>query len=524
MGVLLSLGYLLLTCSVVFLLKKLQYLSSRPPYPPGPKPSLISGNAGELPTVLPWLKYAEWAKEYGDIVHVREYNKHVVILNDLKDVIALFDKRSRIYSDRPDAIMIPLCVLYFTIPREVINEKYNIRTGWDFNSGLIRYGDPWRRHRRLYRQAFNKDETRIVHEPSQTLKIHELLHQFLVAPEGFTTHFRNAAGAIVMATVYDKNISKSEVERFVAIAEYAMARMSEILFPGAFLVNALPFLRHIPAWFPGTGFHAFAADCRLYTNQLREDPFKNVKDRMAAGIEVSSLTARLLKRNSALGPMAQPEEDLKAVTATSLIAGADTTVSAIGTFIYAILLHVDAQKKAQDEIDSVVGPYRLPNFSDRPNMPYVEALYREVMRWHPVTPLGVSHASTADDVYNGYFIPKGTEVIPNIWSMTHDESRYPEPDSFKPERFFDDDGQLNDDDTVLTFGFGRRTNSTFDIRKPRDEQGNEIDVDNSYTSGLISHKIPHSCSITPRSEQARKLVIEANAAAQLLDAESSVDH
>lgn len=67
----------------------------------------------------------------------------------------------------------------------------------------------------------------------------------------------------------------------------------------------------------------------------------------------------------------------------------------------------EVQKKAQAEIDRVVGPHRLPNFDDRPSLPYAEALYREVMRWRPVVPLSVPHAATEDDAYKGYFIPKG---------------------------------------------------------------------------------------------------------------------
>jgi cytochrome P450 len=73
--------------------------------------------------------------------------------------------------------------------------------------------------------------------------------------------------------------------------------------------------------------------------------------------------------------------------------------------------HPEIQKKAQNEIDTIVGTHRLPTFEDRPSLPYIEALYREVMRWKPVLPLGVAHATIADDVYEGYFIPKG-EYVP----------------------------------------------------------------------------------------------------------------
>jgi cytochrome P450 len=71
-------------------------------------------------------------------------------------------------------------------------------------------------------------------------------------------------------------------------------------------------------------------------------------------------------------------------------------------------VHPDIQKKAQSEIDTVIGTHRLPEFEDRLSLPFVEALYREVMRWKPVGPLGLAHAASADDIYNGYFIPKGS--------------------------------------------------------------------------------------------------------------------
>ena len=76
-------------------------------------------------------------------------------------------------------------------------------------------------------------------------------------------------------------------------------------------------------------------------------------------------------------------------------------------------MYPDIQRKAQDEIDRVVGSNRLPNYSDRPSLPYVEALYREVIRWGPPSPLNTAHATTKDDIYKGYFIPKGRISIVN---------------------------------------------------------------------------------------------------------------
>lgn len=100
-------------------------------------------------------------------------------------------------------------------------------------------------------------------------------------------------------------------------------------------------------------------------------------------------------------------------------------------------LYPGIQRKAQEELDRVIGSDRLPTFADRDRLPYISALVMEVLRWIPIGPLGMSftklfhsqpqeclcftprvavpHLSTQDDWYNGYFIPKGTNVIPNIW-------------------------------------------------------------------------------------------------------------
>ena len=85
--------------------------------------------------------------------------------------------------------------------------------------------------------------------------------------------------------------------------------------------------------------------------------------------------------------------------------------SSIKTFFYSIALHPEVREKAQEEIDRVVGSRRLPDFNDRESMPYTEAIYREVMRIRPTIPMGVPHANTEDDVYNGYFIPKGRILL-----------------------------------------------------------------------------------------------------------------
>lgn len=88
------------------------------------------------------------------------------------------------------------------------------------------------------------------------------------------------------------------------------------------------------------------------------------------------------------------------------------------TFILALTLHPEYQRMGQAELDRVVGPGNLPTFADRPNLPFVDALYRECLRWQPPNPVGVPHATSGaewDVVRGKWKVPRGTVVVPTQW-------------------------------------------------------------------------------------------------------------
>ena len=149
-----------------------------------------------------------------------------------------------------------------------------------------------------------------------------------------------------------------------------------------------------------------------------------------------------------------------------------------GAFFLAMALYPEVQKKAQQELDAVVGGERLPDFSDRQSLPYINALVKELLRWHPATPMGVPHRILADDEYNGHIIPAGATIFVNMWyvrrswsfrgyaqyrvfnrDILRDPQVYPQPEDFVPERFLDSAGNLDvrgRDPADVMFGFGRR--------------------------------------------------------------------
>ena len=128
-----------------------------------------------------------------------------------------------------------------------------------------------------------------------------------------------------------------------------------------------------------------------------------------------------------------------------------------------MVAHPKIQKRAQDELDAVVGRSRIPTFGDAPNLPYIQALVKESLRWRPALPLGLPHTTTEDDWHEGMFIPKGTIFLVNIWQCHHDPALYgPDAASFNPKRFLDEHGKLipgpaeTRDDGHSAYGFGRR--------------------------------------------------------------------
>ncbi len=172
----------------------------------------------------------------------------------------------------------------------------------------------------------------------------------------------------------------------------------------------------------------------------------------------------------------------------------------------------EAQRRAQAELDAVVGRDRLPTFSDAPHLPYIHAIVKETLRWRPVTPLGIPHVATVEDWYEGMYIPKGTACIANIWQCNHDQAVYGEDaDEFRPERFLNSRGELTsgpmdaNQEGHTSYGFGRRNcvgkvlanESLFiyvartlwavNIERVRDESGNEVlpDTDGLVDIGLV---------------------------------------
>jgi len=262
---------------------------------------------------------------------------------------------------------------------------------------------------------------------------------------------------------------------------------------------------------------------------MKYEPIEFVKDALHNGTAVHSLASEHLQElENLVGPLRQKQEEIVASALGSLYrAGLDSTVSSIKSLFLALVLFPRVQRRAQAELDIVVGRDRLPTFDDRAHLPYIEAICKELMRWLMVAPIGVSHSLRKDDVYKGFFIPKGATMTANAWAILHDPEAYPEPDNFKPERFLNEDGTVRDDPMLsLVFGIGKRICpgrhlveatiftvtssilSVFNVTKAKDENGNEIPVKAAIAPnrGTVIHPDKFECSILPRDKVAEDLI------------------
>jgi cytochrome P450 len=455
-----------------------------------------------MPRIKPWLTFTEWGQKYGDITHIEVLGRHIIVLNSVKTAMEMMDRKSTLYSDRP---VLPMA-------GELV--------GWKDSLPFLPYGDRFRRQRKNFHRVIGSRTAVDVYNEIEEVETHRFLKRVLAKPDQLQEHVQHTAIAVVLRITHGYEVKEVD-DPFVNLANRVTDHGSQATAPGAFMVDILPFLAKVPAWFPGAGFKLLAREWREILEEMVSAPHKLVKDQMVAGIAPVSFTSNLLEGSD----ISAEEDHAVKWSAFSLYAGgADTTVSAIYSLFLAMTLFPDVQKKAQAEIDAVVGPDRLPSFADRDSLPYTEALVTEVLRWNVVFPTGFPHCVSEDDIHDGYYIPKGSMVIPNVWSMLNDPQTYANPTQFNPERFLAKDGREPEmEPRTVCFGFGRRicpglhladasiwistamSLAVFDISKVV-ENGVEVTPEVDPLPGTSSHPKPFKCSIKPRSATALGLI------------------
>ncbi|KAI1202934.1 putative cytochrome P450 oxidoreductase OrdA-like protein [Nemania serpens] len=498
---------LILAATAFISVKTLLMIFKRRTLPPGPKGLPFLGNIADLPPhgEREWEHWLKHKDLYGSISSVTALGTTFILVHSPELALELMEKRSGNYSNRPMGELADFA-------------------GFNGFVALTQYGQTHRLMRKMLHASIETQSALLSYLPLQEKEVHRFLFRVLQEPDLLIDHIGTMTSAIILKIAYGYTVEPHN-DPLVDLADKSGRNVS--LSAAPWLVNIIPALRYILTWMPGTRWKKIAMEWRRTFDETREKPFIFAKQRVANGsLEKSFLTDSLRSRGN-IASTANDDYILKCASVSLYIGGADTSVHTLTSFFFTMTLFPEVQRKAQEEIDRVIGTTRLPTFNDRDSLPYINAVLLEAWRWHPVIPMGLPHVAKVDDVVNGFCIPKGAIVLPNVWWFTHDPAVYRNPSEFDPSRYLGPNPAP--DPTRHVFGYGRRlcpgqhladssawlaiaqSLAVFNISTGLDESGREIDPITQYAPmpGIVSRMESFKATIKPRSSQHEALIRRA---------------
>ncbi|KAK3497921.1 cytochrome P450 [Neurospora hispaniola] len=504
-------AYLPIVVGIALLIRLLMVGRRPKSYPPGPPTIPVLGNLHLMPTKDVHLQFEKWAREYGPVYSLILGTKVMVVLSSDRAVKDLLDKKSHMYSHR--------------------QEMYVGQTlcSGDMRILMLGYTAKWRMSRKLVHALLNVSSAK-SYVPYQMLENKQMLYEMITKPDEFLYNIRRYSNALTTTMVYGWRTPTYNDEKmrqlFDGFSEFAEINQTGM----AALIDFFPILRYLPDFLLPA--RKKAKDLHKKELGLYKGHWLKAKEDTLKGTITHCFCEDAVPVQKKEG---FSDDEAAYIAGTLLEAGSDTTSSTLYGFVQAMLLYPEVQRKAQEEIDLVIGPDRLPTMDDEPNLQYCRAIVKESLRWMPTTIMGaVPHAVTQDDYYNGYLIPAHAAVVNNAWAINHDPVRAPEPRKFKPERHLDDklslaDSAANPDPSKrdqFTFGAGRRICPGihvaerslflgvarmlwgFNIAPKIGVDGKEIIPDQEkLTQGFVCMPEEYPATITPRDER-RKGIME----------------
>ncbi|KAF5350526.1 hypothetical protein D9756_008703 [Leucocoprinus leucothites] len=513
----------------------LRWFRLRQIMPPGPLGLPWIGNRHQVPAFKPWKKFEEWNREYGSISSILLGSTPTIIIGTAQYAWELLEKRSEIYSSRPRFIM----------ASEILSEN---------RRGLMlpNSSELWKQWRKMLHNGFHIRKVQVYHG-IQSLESKVLLKQLMNDSKNYDGYLKRFAASIVVAATYGRRVDS--VDEWVVRENIASIDLSlpfilsgpksahfclfppAITFslPGKYLVESWPWLLKLPRSFQW--FRKQAESRKKQDEHFLMHLLNDVRTRTKNGSCPDCLTSQALVDRDQ-GKVEMSDIQLAYAVSSPFSAGIDTTAGTLSVFLLAMLNYPEITKRAQEEIDRVIGNDRMPEFHDKDRLPYVQAVINETLRWRPIPVLGgTAHASIADDEFNGSFIPKGSSIYANMYGIMRDTDLFPDPNLFRPDRFLPTPSdtttttkpitnstthpRINLKEFDLPFGFGRRIcpgmhlglNSlfitvsrilwAFDL-KPAQEAA--IPDPDAFTNHFNSKPMPFECQFVPRNEKVANLI------------------
>ncbi|KAL1611564.1 hypothetical protein SLS59_000283 [Nothophoma quercina] len=389
---------------------------------PGPKGYPIIGSIPDVPEKNSFIKFSDWGKEYGPIYQVNLAGSNHVWISSEKIAHDLLSKKAAIYSDRPH---IPALI--------------------DDNQGHTR--------QRKFANVIMRESEKAMFNRYPELEAKRMLVELLEEPDQYNHALESFIARVTSRLAWGHAEASDELKQ----------RARELLVgvsPTGALPNKLPFLMALPDWLsPAKAWERRRAKTeRTFFQTMQAQVERDIQEKTAP----ASWMKTFLTQGAAKFGF---KSDLEGAYAVGMhgIAGALTIAAPMQSFCLAMSHYPQYLPMLQEEIDRVCGD-RLPVAEDRPNMPMLRAVIRELIRWRPPVPTGIPHYLTQDDEYDGFHIPKGSTIHPLEWAISRDPEIYPDPETFNPLRWLKPEyltykEPLTQFPTIINssqFGYGRR--------------------------------------------------------------------
>ncbi|KAL5518465.1 hypothetical protein ACEPAH_147 [Sanghuangporus vaninii] len=381
-----------------------------------------------------------WYKKFGPLYSLWLGNQLFVIITDPGIAKDLFVTNGAVFSSR----------------KEMFIKSQTVFAGRGITA--TPYNDRWRKHRKIATTWLNQravDEYTHILDYEATILLKELLragnNPINPQPHAGRCSLNNML-TIVFGT-RTETINDPLVKQALRLSREFMNCTG----PVSNLVDFITPLQWIATSVRSRGRNLHEGLVDTYGGMIRV-----IESRISAGEKVPDCLAKTmleLRHSEGLDDL-----DMVILASAFMIGGVETTASIIQWFSALIPAYPEIQRKAQEELDRVVGRDRLPSVEDEKDLPYCHAIIKEVERMRNPFWLGTPHVASEDFVYKGQFIPKDTVLVLNTYSMHHHPERHPDPYSFNPERYTND-GTNNTESANLSdpyerdhwmFGAGRR--------------------------------------------------------------------
>jgi cytochrome P450 len=468
----------------------------------------LIGDLHNSPIERPLVNWSAWSKQHGPITVPKLFGiVPIVVLNSYEAVTELFSRRSQWYSNRPASVSM-----------EMITGAGPGRSRFTL---MHDYDDHLKLHHRILSPSLGAPAAS-KYQPLMELEAKQLLFDLIAALEKsrddstITTKtiyplLERTQSSVILALHYGLRIPKFEEP----ILHEVIAIQSKVthLAANPQLPDLMPFLRHLPAFISPWQRYAdklYASQVDLYMRLFRHG-------RDAPGWNATKQALATAPKHA---PVDSPVSDLDLAftLATSIQGGMETSPRQILWLFVAAMLNPAIMTRAHEVLDKVVGRERLPTFSDRQSLAYVDAIAHELFRWRPISPGSIPRRADRVDEFAGVKIAKGVTIMSNAWAIGRDETVFDpalgDAQEFVPERWLRD-GKVRGDLPLPVFGQGRRicqgkrvaTDGTFmniahllwafDVEAV---QGEDVDPWQMVVVGFMTEPKPFKFRLKPRGK------------------------